>query len=509
MDSDFYIVIFNYNQILISIQCTAEEKMKDVINKYKSKSKLDKGYFAFLYNGNLVNEDLTVNEIINNNSKNSKKIQILVILIEEDLNNNNREQNKEIIIKSKNIICPECKEDIRIKIKDYKIYLYECKNNHEINNISLNEFTQTQKIDLSKIICDSCRKHNKAQTYYNEFYFCVDCNWNICPFCKEKHNKNHIVIRDDKKNLSCFEHKESFIKYCNKCKLNLCFSCIEKHKEHSDDTIPFESIKPEMKIIKDRIQTFRTILDNFDNNINEIIKKIYYVKDNLEEYYKIYKDIIDNFDNNAINMRNYEIYQNLNEIKNDYGIINEIININENIHISKKVEKTTEIHDRIINKDINKKKEDENIKFITCQKCNDIPKITFLINNKVNLECSKCEISKIEDISYFNEYISPSLINFLPELSKCPFNDEHKLNAIKYCCNCNKFLCGECIKMHQILFKDSNHIILEQKVESKIYCNKENHCKNQYDRYCTICEDYLCPSCKCEHENENIFHLND
>ena len=44
--------------------------------------------------------------------------------------------------------------------------------------------------------------------------------------------------------------------------------------------------------------------------------------------------------------------------------------------------------------------------------------------------------------------------------------------------------------MHQILFKDSNHIILEQKVESKIYCNKENHCKNQYDRYCTICEDY-------------------
>ena len=112
-----------------------------------------------------------------------------------------------------------------------------------------------------------------------------------------------------------------------------------------------------MKIIKDRIQTFRTILDNFDNNINEIIKKIYYVKDNLEEYYKIYKDIIDNFDNNAINMRYYEIYQNLNEIKNDYDIINEIININENIHISKKVEKIIEIYDRIINKDINKKKE--------------------------------------------------------------------------------------------------------------------------------------------------------
>ena len=56
------------------------------------------------------------------------------------------------IIKSKNIICPECKESIKMEIKDYKINLYGCKNKHRIENILLNEFEETQYIDRLKII---------------------------------------------------------------------------------------------------------------------------------------------------------------------------------------------------------------------------------------------------------------------------------------------------------------------------------------------------------------------
>ena len=65
------------------------------------------------------------------------------------------------IIKSKNIICPECNEDIKIKIEDYVINLYECKNKHDIDNIFLNEFDSTQNLDISKIICQNCGKYNK------------------------------------------------------------------------------------------------------------------------------------------------------------------------------------------------------------------------------------------------------------------------------------------------------------------------------------------------------------
>ena len=60
---------------------------------------------------------------------------------------------KETIIKSKNVICPICQECIKMDIQDYNIFLYECKNGHELDNILLNEFEDKQKInyDFQKI----------------------------------------------------------------------------------------------------------------------------------------------------------------------------------------------------------------------------------------------------------------------------------------------------------------------------------------------------------------------
>ena len=59
---------------------------------------------------------------------------------------------------SKEIICPECKTNILINIYDFKINLYECKNSHVINNLLLNEFYETQKIDKNEIECSECKK---------------------------------------------------------------------------------------------------------------------------------------------------------------------------------------------------------------------------------------------------------------------------------------------------------------------------------------------------------------
>ena len=56
MAPNLYTVKFQYEQKFISIQSDSKEKMKDIINKYKSKGKLEQGYLAFLYNGNLINE---------------------------------------------------------------------------------------------------------------------------------------------------------------------------------------------------------------------------------------------------------------------------------------------------------------------------------------------------------------------------------------------------------------------------------------------------------------------
>ena len=45
-------------------------------------------------------------------------------------------KDEQYLQKSKYIICPECKDNIRIKIKDYKIELYDCQNGHNIKNLS-------------------------------------------------------------------------------------------------------------------------------------------------------------------------------------------------------------------------------------------------------------------------------------------------------------------------------------------------------------------------------------
>ena len=63
-------------------------------------------------NGDKIIEELTFNQILSDNDRNENKINILVY------NSKNKENEKEII--SNEIICPECKENILINIKDIK-----------------------------------------------------------------------------------------------------------------------------------------------------------------------------------------------------------------------------------------------------------------------------------------------------------------------------------------------------------------------------------------------------
>ena len=100
----------------------------------------------FIYNGNKINDNSILNEIIN---EEDKRRNIMNILVNEDDNPIKIEN----IIKSKEIICPKCNENILIKIDNYKINLFNCKNNHNIDNILLNEYENN--IDISKIICNN------------------------------------------------------------------------------------------------------------------------------------------------------------------------------------------------------------------------------------------------------------------------------------------------------------------------------------------------------------------
>ncbi len=249
---------FIYNGKTINIECKKNEMMKDICKRFINKTNVDKNLIYYLYNGDIVNEKLTFEQI---NNENTNKIKILVSLI-------NNEINKIKIIKSKNIICPKCKENARIKIEDYKIKLYECKNNHIIYNILLEKYEDTQKIDISKIICDICKENNKSISHNNIFYRCNKCKINLCPLCKSNHDKNHIIVNYELKDYICEEHNEVYIEYCIKCKKNICFLCENNHKNHK--TIFFKNIIKDINELKKDIKEYKKEIDIFNNNIDNI-----------------------------------------------------------------------------------------------------------------------------------------------------------------------------------------------------------------------------------------------
>ena len=149
-------VEFQYNGINTIIQCQEDQKMVEICNNFLTKSNINENGLLYCYDGKSISQfdnNISFNEMANSIDKQRKKMNILVIN-NENINCN----NKESLIKSKNIICPECGDNIRIEIKNFKVNSYECKNNHKINNMSLNEFEKTQIINLKNIKCNFVKK---------------------------------------------------------------------------------------------------------------------------------------------------------------------------------------------------------------------------------------------------------------------------------------------------------------------------------------------------------------
>lgn len=150
-----------------------------------------------------------------------------------------------------------------------------------------------------------------------------------------------------------------------------------------------------------------------------------------------------------------------------------------------------------------------NSNIITCEECFNIPKITILKKNKVKIECSKCNTKDIKDISYFDKFLNGLNEKKFIDLPKCTFNEKHESKADKYCFQCTKYLCKECLEVHNISYKGKSHILIGQKIENQYYCKKENHKEYIYNGYCTDCKKYLCPQCKCVHKDKNMYYFDD
>ena len=62
------------------------------------------------------------------------------------------------------------------------------------------------------------KKNNKNDTYKNVFYYCLNCKKNLCPLCRDRHDRNHNIIEYEQKNFICPEHEDYYSLYCKACK---------------------------------------------------------------------------------------------------------------------------------------------------------------------------------------------------------------------------------------------------------------------------------------------------
>ena len=346
---------FLFNGREITFQCKNNE---NIFERISNKINKDLENISFLYNGDIMKEDFDLTKI--------KENEIKIIIIDFEF----EKEHMETLKQSKEIICPICNELCEININKYKISLKNCINKHCFPNLIINGFNDFQKINEKEILCKKCG-NNKLEAYNNAFFICCNCNINLCPLCKNSHDKKHIIINYEDKNKICNKHGERYILYCKDNNENKCDLCDMKSQNNIFLYKVYKNINKLNNIneFKIKIKNLKNELKNLSNN--DELNRVY---NNFEKLYEISNNII-----------NYNM-----KYKNYYSLVNikKIFECNENI-----------MED--IDKIINEKKEENRLKYI--KEIYDKMIINNIITIKYKIENSNSEEKEIKQFQLFGK----------------------------------------------------------------------------------------------------------
>ena len=134
-------ISFYFNDLITKIPCERNELINNICKKFSELNKIELKNYYFLYEGELVKNNITFNQLASKEDKATGKINIIVCKCNDRIgiqNNNNIKVNE-------NIICPKFPEKCFISIKDYKMEFYRYKNNHKIFNLLFNDIILFKK----------------------------------------------------------------------------------------------------------------------------------------------------------------------------------------------------------------------------------------------------------------------------------------------------------------------------------------------------------------------------
>ena len=512
---------FNFEQRRVTMQANLDDYLSTIINKYCAKTQLDKNSVIFITHSMQIKEDKKVKEIMNQIENINKRMYIAVFPLIKD-------ENESVFVDSKDIICPKCSNLCRIKIEDYNVKLYECKNNH-ISIIKLDKFQESQKVDLSKIRCDICNINNMGKSYEHTFYYCLNCNANVCVLCKEKHNINHFIVNYELKNYKCPIHYDSYFKYCRTCKINICMLCNPTHSNHNLES--FENLVSNPDNKRSELDKLKNEIDNFNKNVKKIIFGLNQIIENMENYYNIFNKIFNNYN---VNNKNYYELKNINQINNNNNIYNEILKINQNKNYPEKINQIINIYYKMQGKNnldpfgfstFNDNENDilgeSNTLFLFSNIPSYITKESKISQDCI-YRCNYCPYTPLMKIMYkgyqiFMEYRCQNGHYSFEKLYD--FYQRNKINSIKsaiccvgyevndgkqnfyYCNDCKQYYCEKDKIVHEKI-DDKPHNLINLKYLDN-FCNEHMIPINDY---CLDCHKNICIKC-ISHKNHKKISL--
>ena len=140
----------------------------------------------------------------------------------------------------------------------------------------------------------------------------------------------------------------------------------------------------------------------------------------------------------------------------------------------------------------------------TCPQCSLAPKIINLYRNKVLLECPTHGLQSI-DLDVFMESSSKRVYSN----QTCGICNTAKQNSdqniFKYCYDCDKVICYQCINTHQKNFEKHDKLIPADLYTSKCHIHKGE----DYQEFCYTCNKNICSKCFEEHQSHEKEKLKD
>ena len=306
--------------------------------------------------------------------------------------------NKNILSEENVIRCPKCYliPFISINYSNEQIFLnFKCLNNHSINKPLKELYNESKKYQLNSIKLQNCDEKDKL-------YYCIKCYGFYCE--KERHSLeegHNILIPINKIDCCCLKeehHNYNVSLFCFTHNKNICDRC--EQDEHEGDEIKkfkflkkkeIENIENNIYRLKDNLIKFNNIINSYISNshklIEEIKKEFSVFKENNELKIKLFQDIINTYKlKDKENSLNYQIIQNiknidLNKDECTLKILSKIKNkIDEQFNI------LFEVKNKIVENNINEKKEEKINK--------DINEDNIKEKNKIELDKKEETINK-------------------------------------------------------------------------------------------------------------------